>query len=75
MVADPALCPETTPVALTDAIVVSLLLQIPEPVVSARVIEAPAQRPEAPVIVPAPLPGVTEIVIVELPVPQPAATV
>ena len=50
MVTTPAEIPETTPVLLTVAFAVSLLLQVPPEVESVRVIAEPAVRDVAPEI-------------------------
>jgi hypothetical protein len=63
MVAVPADTPLTTPVALlTDAIVGTLLLHVPPPVVLVRVVVAPTHAVVVPLMVPAVGSGFTTIV-------------
>ena len=67
----PAVNPVTLPVVLTVATVMSLLLQVPPVVASARVVvPPPAQTVEAPVMVPADGPAPTLTVAVARLVPQ-----
>ena len=74
MVADPADTPVTTPVALTEATAVLLLLQVPPEAVSLRAEVRPVQMAAPPVITPAPAAGVTVTGAVVKALPQPVVT-
>ena len=72
MVAEPAATPATTPDAVTVAIAVLLLLQVPPDVASVNVVELPLHTEAAPAMVPAPgaAETVTRMVVNELSVPS-----
>ena len=75
MVSVPPLTPVTTPLPVTVAKAILLLLQIPPDTLSVSVILAPAQTFEVPVIIPAEGYGLMVIVFVEIAVPHELVTV
>ena len=75
MVAVPAALPRTTPVELTEAIALLLLLQVPPDVASANVVVAPTQTVVVPVIGDTVAPVLTVTIAVAEAVPQALVTV
>ncbi len=75
MVAVPAATPVTTPAALTVAMDIEPLVQVPPVAVSARVVLAPTQTAIVPVIVPGDGSGVIRTNFVALTEPQEPETV